>query len=917
MPAVLLVAIAATCLAPASHALEPITTVEGITEYQLDNGLRVLLYPDPSKPTFTVNVTYRVGSRHEGRGEKGMAHLLEHMVFKGTPTYDDIWGALEEHGAAIGRQANGSTWVDRTNYFETLPASDENLEFVLHMEADRMVNSLISAEDLATEMTVVRNEFEMGENNPLAVLSERMAATAYLWHPYGNSTIGNRSDIERVPIDKLQAFYRRYYQPDNAMLVVAGRFDVDRALALIEQHFGAIPRPERVLDPTYTEEPTQDGPRMVTLERVGDLAAAGLMYHVPAGSHPDFAAVQVLEEVLSSQPSGRLYTALVESGLASSVYGSAFAWKQPGILDFYAEVRLDEDVRAVLGTMTDIVEGIASSGITDAEVERIKTRQLKNIKLAMTNSGRIGVWLSEWEAMGDWRMLFVHRDRLKEVTTADVQRVAEQYLLESNRTAGLFVPTEEPVRAEIPETPDVASIVEGYTGSETIELGEAFEATPAHIEERTARRTLDSGIHAALLAKETRGDAVRARFRFHFGTEEALTGHETELAMLPPMLMRGTETLTHEALRDSIDRLQARIDVWGGAGTFGASIETDRAHLAPSIELLGDILRRPAFDAAQFEIVKNEQLAAFEEGLSDPTALGRNAMQRAMNPWPPESIHYVPTLDEQITRTEAVTLEALTALHGRFYGAGQAEVAVVGDFDETEIAAAIDRTFEDWPSPEPYVRIDQPYRPIEAASIDIDTPDKPNAMIARGTVFELRDDDPDYPAMRFANYVLGGSASSRLKERLRQREGLSYWAGSFFGADPYVARASLSAAAICAAPNAARGQVAMREEIDRFIAEGVPADELADAKQSYRLTFMNDLSNDGRVAGMLAEGLEIGRTMQFQEDLLAAIDALTVDGVREALQRHLGDAEYVVVRAADLAAEAAGEPVKESAGTGD
>ena len=318
-----------------SGAPRKVTTVEGITEYALDNGLQVLLFPDPSKATVTVSVTYRVGSRHEGRGETGMAHLLEHMVFKGTPTYKNIWGALEEHGASF----NGTTWVDRTNYFETLPESDANLDFALHMEADRMVNSIISGEELAKEMTVVRNEFEMGENNPVGVLSERMLSAAYLWHNYGKSTIGNRSDIERVPVEYLRRFYKKYYQPDNATLVVAGKFDSDKTLGLINKYFGAIPRPKRVLEKTYTEEPTQDGARFVRLARVGDVAAAGLVYHIPAGTHPDFAAVQILQGVLTDQPSGRLYKALVETGKAASVRGSAFSWAEPGVMQFMAQVR--------------------------------------------------------------------------------------------------------------------------------------------------------------------------------------------------------------------------------------------------------------------------------------------------------------------------------------------------------------------------------------------------------------------------------------------------------------------------------------------------------------------------------------------------------------------------------------------------
>ena len=229
-------------------------SVEGLTEYQLDNGLRVLLFPDSSQSKVTVNMTVLVGSRQEGYGETGMAHLLEHMVFKGTPRHPKVPKALQDHGA----QFNGSTSSDRVNYFETLAANDENLEFALDLEADRLVNSYIKREDLDSEMTVVRNEFERSENSPSGVLSKRIAAAAYHWHNYGKPTIGNRSDIERVPVENLRAFYKKYYQPDNVVLVVAGRFEEAKALGLVQKYFGAIPRPERKLENTYTEEPPQE-----------------------------------------------------------------------------------------------------------------------------------------------------------------------------------------------------------------------------------------------------------------------------------------------------------------------------------------------------------------------------------------------------------------------------------------------------------------------------------------------------------------------------------------------------------------------------------------------------------------------------------------------------------------------------------
>src|SRR3954447_21524027 len=380
-----------------------IASVEGITEYRLGNGLQVLLFPDPSRPKVTVNLTVFVGSRHEGYGETGMAHLLEHMVFKGTPTHGDIPQALKERGA----QFNGSTSSDRTNYFETLPDTDDNLEFAIRLEADRMVNSYVKGEDLATEMTVVRNEFEMGENSPLRILWQRMTAVAFEWHNYGKSTIGNRSDIERVPIERLQAFYRKQYRPDNALLVVAGRFDEKKALDFIAKYFGALPRPEKPLDTPYTEEPPQDGERFVTLRRVGDVGVVGLLYHVPAGPHPEFAAVQVLNQVLSEDVSGRLYKALVETKKASAVFGMARGLHDPGALLIMAEVPKEKSLDEVRDTMRSVVEKVGESGVSGEEVERAKSQLLKQRELAAADPNRVAVQLSEWAAQGDWRLYFL------------------------------------------------------------------------------------------------------------------------------------------------------------------------------------------------------------------------------------------------------------------------------------------------------------------------------------------------------------------------------------------------------------------------------------------------------------------------------------------------------------------------------
>ena len=257
-----------------AHSLKPVTTVEGITEYRLANGLQILLAPDASKPTTTVNVTYRVGSKHENYGETGMAHLLEHLIFKGSPKYKEPWGEFSKRGF----QANGSTWMDRTNYFAAFAANEANLKWYLDWQADAMVTSFIAKRHLDTEMTVVRNEMERGENDPGRITMQRLLSAMYEWHNYGKDTIGARADIENVDIGRLQAFYKTYYQPDNATLIVSGKFDANKVLDWVEQSFGKLKKPQRKLPKLYTMDPTQDGERQLSVRRVGGNAQTQLGY---------------------------------------------------------------------------------------------------------------------------------------------------------------------------------------------------------------------------------------------------------------------------------------------------------------------------------------------------------------------------------------------------------------------------------------------------------------------------------------------------------------------------------------------------------------------------------------------------------------------------------------------------------------
>ncbi len=881
--------------APPQH----VATVEGISEFQLENGTRILLFPDPSKPQVTVNMTVFVGSRHEGYGEAGMAHLLEHMLFKGTPDHPAIPKVLKEHGADF----NGTTWLDRTNYYETLPASANNLEFAIRLEADRLVNSYVKKEDLVSEMTVVRNEFERGENSPTNVLDQRIMAAAYEWHNYGQSTIGNRADIERVPIENLQQFYRKYYQPDNVMVIVAGQFDPEQALTLIGETFGAIPRPERVLENTYTEEPAQDGERSVTLRRVGDVGACGVVYHIPSGGHPEYAAIDVLEHVLTSSPSGRLYKALVETKRASSLSGSAYALHDPGIIRFVAEVGTGNDPRDVLTALLEINETIGTEGVTEEEVERAKRYWMKNWEMSLADSSRLAIQLTEWAAQGDWRLMFIYRDRLEEVTPEAVNAVAKKYLVRNNRTSGLFIPTTSPERATVPPPPVLAELIGDYAGRESLATGESFGVTPENIESRTERFTLPGGLKVAFLPKKTRGASVQARLTLRFGSADSLKGTSTAASILPSLMLRGTETRSRQQIQDELDQNKARLNGSGGAGEATFALETRNENLKAVLTLLGDVLRHPVLPSDELEILRNQQLAAYEKQLTDPTALARVAVSRKVNEdYPADDVRYVASTEEQIARWKGLQVGDVSRLYKEFLNGQHGELAIVGDFDPAEARAALEEIFAGWNSAHPYVHIPRSGDvPVKAERVAINTPDKENATYLAGSVFPLKEGDADYPALMIGNYVLGSSGlASRLGDRIRQQEGLSYGVGSFVSASSQDPRTSFLVYAITNPINMAKVEQAMQEEIGKLIADGITTEELANAQQGYLERQTVERSDDAELARILCDTSDLGRTMEFYSQQEQAVADLSADAVNAALKKYLSLERLVVVVAGDF-----------------
>jgi zinc protease len=412
----------------------------GIDEYRLDsNGLTVLLVPDHSAPVVTFQVTYQVGSRNEVTGTTGATHILEHMMFKGSEGFNDPKGnSVKQFLERVGGQFNATTSFDRTNYFATI--GRQGLEGYVAIEADRMRHLWLHEADRQSEMTVVRNEYERGKNDPDNVLMEEVTAAAYEALPYHHPTIGWKSDIEHIPITRLREFYDTFYWPNNATVTVIGDLEPEATLSLIKKYYGVYPPSPAPIPTMYTEEPAQSGERRVTVKRPGELGTVIIAHKVPNGRDADQPALDMLDAILSSGKNARLYRALVDQGLALNAGAGTDLHHDLSLHTMYAVLAPGAAHAQVEKALLAEIAKIKADGVTEAEVARVKQQYIARDAYKRDGTAAIAGEINEWIAVGDWTLYVSFPQKVQQVTPADVQRVAKEYLKEDQSTTGWFIP---------------------------------------------------------------------------------------------------------------------------------------------------------------------------------------------------------------------------------------------------------------------------------------------------------------------------------------------------------------------------------------------------------------------------------------------------------------------------------------------
>ncbi len=905
----------ASLRAAAPAGFTHVKTVGGITEYKLAaNDHNVLLLEDHSAPVLTFMVTYRVGSRHEVTGTTGATHILEHLMFKGSKNFHPgIGKGFDTVMDKIGGINNATTWFDRTNYYENLPS--DHLELAVELEADRMRGLLLREEDRKPEMTVVRNEFERGENDPAEALDKEVNAIAYLAHPYHHPTIGWRSDIEKVTIAKLREFYDTFYWPDNATVTVIGDFKPEAALGFVKKYFGAIIRAPHPIPSPYTEEPAQTGPRRVTVKRPGEVGAVQLAYKAPPTLHPDHAALEILSGILSDGKNSRLYRALIDTNLAINADAAKGFFRENTLFSFSALVTPGIKHERVEQTLLAEVEKLRTSGVTADEVSRAANQRLARLAYGRDGSFAIAGQINEAIAVGDWTIYVSLPEKLRTVTAADVNRVIKTYLVEDQSTTGWFIPVAEGGSASAGEKPAEARrhAAGGPHYYRDPESTEKPQATNTRIQNANAAAPTGSG-GGALIAPTVRRraiagadiltvktsiqDVVTLRGAFCAGDVFNPLGNSAIADLTAGLLDKGTVNRDKFAIAALFEQVGATLGFGTDSHVVNVSGKFLRKDLALVLGLLGEQLRAPRFDPEEFAKLKKQFAGQRKRALEDTDYRADEAFSRAV--FPEGHPNRPPTTEKYLADVETATLDQVKAFHAAHYGPASLRLVLVGDVDDAGIDAALREAFAGWTGGHG-VDVAQKAPALAAGRTEqVAMSGKTSVSLFIGQPSGLRYTDADRLALNMATSVLGsGFFSARLLDTIRNKEGLTYGIGAQLTNDTYTDGAWAIRATF--APDLLdKGLASTTRELTRFAERGVTAEELANFKITLSGTYKVQLATSGGVASTLLNALQRGLTPEWVDEYPSRLQALTLEQVNAAIKNHLAPERMITVFAGTL-----------------
>ncbi|MEH1871493.1 M16 family metallopeptidase [Nostoc sp.] len=881
-------------------AVAPVSAVsftQGVQKTVLDNGLTVLTKEVHTAPVVSVQVWYKVGSRNEVKGENGISHQLEHLMFKGTTDRPVQFGRLF---SALGSQFNAFTSYDETAYFGTVQR--DKLEALLTLEADRMENSLVGSDQLTSEKRVVISELQGYENSPGYRLSRAVMRDAFPNRAYGLPVGGTKADVEKFTVEQVRNYYQTYYSPDNATLVITGDFATEPVLKVVKETYGKLPKRAKTAvtknsaQVTASTSAAKKAP--IVLKQPGSTALLQAVYPLPDIKHPDVPAIDVMDAILTGGRSSRLYQALVESGLASSASGSASELIEPGWYEINATAAPGQELEKIGQVLQESLAKLQEQPVTTEELNRAKTQLQASYILGNQDITSQATQLGYNQTVaGDYRFIEQYLAAIAKVTPAQVQKVAKTYLNPAQQTIGFFKPTQADGK---PGTSSAGSgrTVENFSPGKPVDPAElakylppATSATDSAKQSLPEEFTLNNGLRVLLL-RDRNLPIINLSGQIDAGSE--FDGNQKAgLANLTAAnLMNGTQTKNALTLAKILEDRGADLNF--GASREGVSVggEGLSANLPILIQTLADVLENATFPADQLELSRQRALTSLKVQLDDPRGLGRQVFQQAIYP-ENHPFHSFPTAES----LKSITRDDLLGFYQTHYRPDQTTIALVGDFDPVKVKALLNQAFGKWSATgkPPVLKIPSVPLPQTLTRLNKVIPGKSEAVTYIGYNGISRK-DPRYYSALVLNQILGGDTlASRLGTEVRDRQGLTYgiYSGFAAGINPGPFLIQMQTAPL----DTQKAIASTLALLKQFREQGVTEAELNAAKRSITNSYPVDLANPSDVSSIILNNAVLGLSRSEIRDFPQKIEAVTMPQIQQAIENLIKPENLIIVTA--------------------
>ena len=860
----------------------------GMSAYTLANGFKIILIPFPTASNVRVELLVKTGSKLEGYGETGMAHLLEHMLFKGAGSRKNI----KEDLTALGASWNGTTNADRTNYFETLSSDPEKLDEVIRLEADRFIHAKFTKADLDSEMTVVRNELENSERNPSRLVMDALARNTFIWHGYSRSTIGARTDIENTSYEALRAFHRKHYRPDNAALIVSGNFDVQRVVALTTKLFSAAKNPSTAKPRNWTfDSPQALTQRSELYASVGTTVVASA-WKLPGLSERDAHALDLAVTAVCDADWGSLRKELVTNrGLAVTASCSTSTEADYSRLMAFAKAGQDADAQTLSNELIRHIQDMANKGVTQEQLERARLSEINQIERAFDSHESIARIVSQYEVAGDWRLMFWVRDVVKSLQLEEANAALKKWVVATNRSDVLLRHTEATSPLVITPPALASTRVEGKSWPSIFSDADPAPKSLVELSKSTRSFVLDGDkASASLIRRKTQGDKVWLVLENDYGTAETLSHRKNACTAASYLMGFGGGGLTRDVLSRRMEELKA---TWN-LRLSGMSMEVPRKNLDKVFEILFSVWAEPSLPRNEFESYKSGLLASYESQLKSPVALADNATRLRFDNFPKGHWSKPKTYEEQIADAKSLSYEDVQRCVKDFAKISHARVGVVGNLHEQDIRALwVKAALTN--SEMKYQRIADPTAPtkVDTALIRVDKPDTPNARVLGVAVVALSRQSKDFPALQLAVEVMGGNASSLIWKELREKDGLAYSTGMQVSGSMMDDRTTIQLYATSASAQADKAMEKLKMVLQRVLDEGLSDADIARAKKTWVERRKAFLGRESNFASTLADALLDGYDFLARAKFDESIEQVTAKQATDVLRKYLLQAPIV------------------------